>query len=416
MTAQPVSGVAPLVRLVDREPSPRWLSPSSRLDALVDVLVADHGGAALVVDASGRVVSHAWEAAPPEVLVDCLVERSVAPLTRGLRQPRTVSADGHLRGVAYRHAQVGACLEIPLGTSSGDLGAVWFVGQDLRWDEATIQAAVRSAASVACTALAAADGDPDPSGLLARDLLAGRVPRRVDLRPGLRATAVVLEVRGMSQAELPLVLQQVVTSLRLGGGPDDDQHVLWERGRAYVVLLAPEERSAVETRALVERIVARAVRAVGGELRVAVGPAWVALEDVPGARDVADQLLDLLPAHLSCGFADELGAEVFLDGVKRRLAGLDYSGRDPLRALVEHDGRKGTQLVRSLKTWLDRFGDTQATAEALGVHPNTLRYRVERALAISGVDASNPAQRLALHLRLWCADESSSREAEACGA
>jgi DNA-binding PucR family transcriptional regulator len=44
--------------------------------------------------------------------------------------------------------------------------------------------------------------------------------------------------------------------------------------------------------------------------------------------------------------------------------------------------------------YLEHFGDATATATALGLHASTLRYRLRRIQKISGVDLTNPDQRL----------------------
>ena len=40
--------------------------------------------------------------------------------------------------------------------------------------------------------------------------------------------------------------------------------------------------------------------------------------------------------------------------------------------------RHGSDLVGTVEAWLDSFGDVNATADAVHVHPNTVRYRLRR--------------------------------------
>ncbi|WP_151769613.1 PucR family transcriptional regulator [Streptomyces abyssomicinicus] len=71
-----------------------------------------------------------------------------------------------------------------------------------------------------------------------------------------------------------------------------------------------------------------------------------------------------------------------------------------LTTLVAHDAEHGTELARSLRLYLDAFGDVGPVAAALNVHPNTLRYRVRKAAAVSGLDLDDPEHRLAAMLQL----------------
>lgn len=75
-----------------------------------------------------------------------------------------------------------------------------------------------------------------------------------------------------------------------------------------------------------------------------------------------------------------------------------------VEALVARDAEHGTELARSLLLYLDAFGDVAQVAKGLNVHPNTLRYRVRRAAALTGLDLDDPEHRLAamLQLRLTC--------------
>ncbi|GAA4218148.1 PucR family transcriptional regulator [Streptosporangium album] len=83
--------------------------------------------------------------------------------------------------------------------------------------------------------------------------------------------------------------------------------------------------------------------------------------------------------------------------------GDDTAGRwlpdDPsvLAALVEHvlgevlryDAAHDSQLLTSVRTWMERDRRTEDAAAALHVHPNTLAYRLRRFTALTGRDLSS---------------------------
>jgi GAF domain-containing protein len=60
--------------------------------------------------------------------------------------------------------------------------------------------------------------------------------------------------------------------------------------------------------------------------------------------------------------------------------------RDSIRRVAEYDRQRSTFLLRTLEEFLRRRGNISATAEALYVHPNTLRQRLRRIQELSGID------------------------------
>ena len=72
----------------------------------------------------------------------------------------------------------------------------------------------------------------------------------------------------------------------------------------------------------------------------------------------------------------------------------------PLPVLRAHDERHGTAFLPTLAAWLDHFGDPKGAAQALGVHPNTLRHRLRRIAEVADPKLSSPRVRLALRLQL----------------
>ena len=60
--------------------------------------------------------------------------------------------------------------------------------------------------------------------------------------------------------------------------------------------------------------------------------------------------------------------------------------RDAVARIAEYDAQRQTALLRTLEEFLRRRGNISATAEALYVHPNTLRQRLRRIGELSGLD------------------------------
>jgi len=83
---------------------------------------------------------------------------------------------------------------------------------------------------------------------------------------------------------------------------------------------------------------------------------------------------------------DDLGAHKYLlriadDGARLRDTTADAVGR-----LAAYDEQRQTQLLLTLEEFLRRHGNISATAEALYVHPNTLRQRLRRIGELTDLD------------------------------
>src|SRR5258706_7489699 len=77
---------------------------------------------------------------------------------------------------------------------------------------------------------------------------------------------------------------------------------------------------------------------------------------------------------------------------------VDYAHR-LLGPLVEHDRARNGSLVATPPAYLET-GEQQEAAKRLRVHPNTLRYRLDRIREISGVDLEDPETRLNMAVAL----------------
>lgn len=69
---------------------------------------------------------------------------------------------------------------------------------------------------------------------------------------------------------------------------------------------------------------------------------------------------------------------------------------DPLRKVIAADS--DGQLLATLRSWHEHEGRSQACAQALGIHRNSLRYRMERIAELSGLDPSTLSGMLTLYL------------------
>jgi purine catabolism regulator len=93
----------------------------------------------------------------------------------------------------------------------------------------------------------------------------------------------------------------------------------------------------------------------------------------------------VLRARPSVMAYDELGPYKYL--LRMSLdADVRDAHRDAVACLAAYDRQRSTALLATLEEFLRRRGNISATAEALYVHPNTLRQRLRRIMELSGID------------------------------
>ncbi len=91
-------------------------------------------------------------------------------------------------------------------------------------------------------------------------------------------------------------------------------------------------------------------------------------------------------------FYTRLGIYRLLLGIEDRDIMLDYY-EHTLKPLADYDRTNGTELCRTLRTYLDRNGSVQETAEELYVHRNTINYQLNKIQEILGIEMSSTAAR-----------------------
>lgn len=73
---------------------------------------------------------------------------------------------------------------------------------------------------------------------------------------------------------------------------------------------------------------------------------------------------------------------------------------DVLGAARDYDATHRSQLVRTVRTWMERDRHAEAVAFALGIHPNTLAYRLDRFEQLSGRNLGSSADLAEIWLAL----------------
>ena len=176
-----------------------------------------------------------------------------------------------------------------------------------------------------------------------------------------------------------------------------------------VYALFPDVSSSTSERlnALTEDICARTSRALGVEVVAAISEPRDAVASAPLCRAEVDRglrVLRLRPAGRRIATAEEtriasalltLG-DLVRDRPEMRLPGI--------QKLIRQDAERGKSYLETLRAFLDASGSVSAAAASLGIHVNTMRYRVGRVEEVSGLDLDNPTHRLVAAVELLAMD------------
>jgi purine catabolism regulator len=375
------------------------------LDALLDAASAVARRPLAIVAADGSTVAASDSAAQPDVLA------SVAKAVLGSTQPagrmhRLETAAGTWLATQIapgnRHDPRGRTLVLTVRvdpTSSSDV-------------ERLVLGLVANATELVLSQLGRdhASGRGNREALLS-ELLLGRVVSRDAIEPRAR----MLGLDPYEPARLALVRSGQPRLAERARGRIAD-----ERGRAVaelgehevVVVMTGVGRALTDTNDL--QALLRVLQATDP------GISLIVAESPDGLATIRDSLIE---ARLIGGLLDSgavTGPVVRTDDVTalglyrlliptaipasterqhERLNGFASALLDPL--LVQ-DRRRGSQLVSTLAAYLDHGGAQAQAAEALGVHRNTLSYRIDRIEQLTGRDLNDPRTRYLFQIALDC--------------
>lgn len=205
------------------------------------------------------------------------------------------------------------------------------------------------------------------------------------------------------QALLDLVSRRVdeVTGGRAASRP------LVARYRDQVAILCPRADRAGRRLAdrLAQQILAGAVRR-GQPILIAVSPPAAQPGEVAGAVRMALGALNLAQrsgrrdAILTLDQLDVYGLLLQIE----RPEALERFANDLLDPLDTYDRQRGSELIKTVRSYLEHRMSIAAAAAALAVHPHTLRYRLARIESLLGMSLREPEGMLRLRLATMIRD------------
>ena len=338
----------------------------------------------------GTVVAHAVVGSPTPPLVDAVLARTSLPLQNAVRSRRTVAVlpGGGVQSLRLDDAVL--ALTVPLVAAGMPLGWLWVLPRSRRMVAAEALADAASEVASAAAACLVAD-EPTLSEVL-------------EGRPGARLPAAlcggrqlwVVAVRAPDDVADDVVAGLLELAVRSAATGASAVSVAVVPESRHLLLSSRSEHAAEAVSQLVERVLATSEV----PLMAAMGNPVSSVVDLPRARAQADAALAVTRGYGRCVQVGAVRSEIVLQAAYDSLRELPELGRDPLDDLVSYDRRRGSAFAATLLTWLDCSGDYALTAARAGLHHNTVRYRVRRAIELLGVSLEDPAVRLEVHLRL----------------
>lgn len=129
--------------------------------------------------------------------------------------------------------------------------------------------------------------------------------------------------------------------------------------------------------------------------------------DLPAARQEADECLALhesKPADSEPPAYDESWDEILLQRLRTAARSGRTPDRGPIAELRRHDRAHATEYASTLRAWLEALGDPAAAGLRLGVHENTVRYRLRKMGEVTDLPLADARKRLAMMVELAAVD------------
>lgn len=383
--------------------------PVGDLFALADAIAAAIGGPVTIEDPQWRVLAYSNLDQP----IDGPRRQTILGRTpprewqRRLEQAGVVQAlrtgDGP---VSFRHEGVRPRLVTPIRAGQQLLGSIW-VAQGAEAfspaDEEELQRAGVAAAVHLVAHRRFEDVERRNKGMQLRELLEGRAAPGTRLRERGTFTALCFELDGAEErwrGDPGRLLSIVALFLE---GLDADAMCALVDDRIWALVPRRGGDLGDELLEAAEKVIDRAERVLGAELIAGVGAPVESLEDVPRSRLGAERAVRVRARRRT-------GTRLaHIDDVREHAALLELldlaRGQPALREgavadLAAHDAAAGSDLVGTLRAYLDCHADVVRAAALLSVHPNTLRYRLRRLQEIAGIDLADADARLVYEVQL----------------
>lgn len=247
------------------------------------------------------------------------------------------------------------------------------------------------------------DAERRVAGDILSDALAGRISgadldRKIDLlgfQPAAPLTVLMIELQGIIDAAQLEDLAWTVDGI-LGARAETVRTTLVNE---RIAALVAHEQPVELAQAIIQELgAAHGIADIEGSVRVGVGET---VERAQVRHSYLSAVFALRAGRAGSPIAspDDLGSYSFLLGAQSPTV-LEGYVRSVLGPLIERDEQRSSELVASVKAFVENGGRWEPGADALGVHRHTLRYRIHQAEELLGRNLSSPQDQLEVWLAL----------------
>ncbi|GAB2676367.1 helix-turn-helix domain-containing protein [Saccharopolyspora gloriosae] len=369
------------------------------LFALADALAASVGGPVTIEDQHAGVLAYSSRQES--------ADRARLATILGRRVPADIRAELTARGV-YAHLASSAeplfaepmpeqefhgraLIAVRAGREL--LGSIWVEVTEPLDEERS--AALRAGARTASLHLLRARASADLERQIESDLVIGLLEGQADApavlsRLGLRGNGFRVVAMQAEEAQDAAVLIAFERATAGFGWARPGRSALFAN-TVYTVLPDGEPG---------ERWFRGLLRNMPADVRLRAGVGGVAEPlALPLSRQEADECLAVDGDREIVGY-EQAWHEILLRRVRNAASSGRVPSRGPVWDLRRHDADNGTRYAATLREWLRCQGDPGAAANRLGVHANTVRYRMRKMAEVTRLDLDDPDERLALIIAL----------------
>jgi|GEM_PF-4373321 len=230
----------------------------------------------------------------------------------------------------------------------------------------------------------------------------------------LSRPAVAIVVGAPQLADRPDHLRRIRSFIE--GRPFGSRDLVGQTGTSITILHFPEGTSPALAAKKLHDWAKRTQHTLGSDLgleRLQMGAGTVQ-QGIKGIRLSHMQAMRAMEvAHLvhnsSVCLYTELGALRLLSAITDPAELQDYL-ETTIGPVVKHDRERKTELIASLRVFVDTDGNLAEASKKLFVHPNTLKYRIRKIQELTGLDPRLGRDRLTLAMALQVMDLLAVRE------
>jgi hypothetical protein len=401
-------------------PDSQELTPMGDLFALANAMAAMIGGAVTIEDPQANLLAYSNLDQPiDEARRDTILgRRNPSVWSRrledgGFYRQLATAADGVVR-IKDPDGKLRDRMAILIKAGAEVLGSIWVVEGTDRLS-ADAESALRDATPLAALHLlrrrAFHDSSRRERGVLLRALLEGG-PGDVDYPSALGidsdspflVVAFHLVTLDNDDVALSVSRSRVIDAITLACETFRRRVVCtWIGQTVYALFPATTPASSERLVSIANDICSRFGERLDVQVVAGISSATHGLGRAQECRKEADRVVRVLRENVAAKTVATFD-EVRIPSILLMLADLTRANADlrlpGIGVLAAHDAEHSKTYMKTLRAFIDASGNVTTVAADLGIHPNTVRYRVRRLEEISGLDLSDPSHRLVVAIEL----------------